>query len=284
VTLTVCTIVRGRRDHFAAMLRGLEAQLEPPDEISIAYMQPQPHDVALPLGVAVVESFVPGDALPLAEARNAAASRATSDALVFLDVDCVPSNTLVRRYRAALDRRDAVFMGEVFYLPPKATLPGWRREDMAATGLLHPVRPNLAESSPPAPTHDELWSLSFGIRAPTWRRVGGMDVGYEGYGGEDTDFGMRLKRAEVPMAWLEGAACAHQYHPVRVPPLQHFDGIVRNAQRFRARWGRWCMDYWLDMLERDGYIERTDERIRVRRRPTDDEIEDALLDSGAPFG
>ncbi len=247
-------------------------------------MQTTPH-ADLDVGdLNVTTVFVPGDGLPLAAARNAAASVSSAAGLVFLDVDCVPCPEVVENYDAALRARDAVFMGEVFYLPRGVELLSTTAAAIRAAGVRHPARPDLSGPTPSPPTHTDLWSLSFGIRAETWRLLGGMDGGYEGYGAEDTDFGMRLGAANVEIAWLPETICAHQHHAVHTPPLHHFDSIVRNAQRFRERWGRWCMEYWLDLFAQRGYVVREDETVHVLRRPSEAEVAATLVESDVPFG
>ncbi|MBD8678245.1 galactosyltransferase-related protein [Sphingomonas sp. CFBP 13720] len=266
--ISVCTLVRGRTAHLANLLTGIAGQTVRPDEVLIAYMQD-----AAPAGlpdpsVPVRELFVPGDPMPLARARNAAAAAARGDMLIFLDVDCIPSPTLVARYGAVLAKEPAVYLGEVRYLPP---IDGPIDPAMlTAIGERHPAKPALADEEIRAvPSHGELWGLSFALPRTAWDAAGGMDETYVGYGGEETDFGARLAAAGVPMAWVGGAVAYHQHHAVHIPPLHQFDAILRNATLFRARWGRWCMDYWLGQFAAAGLIEWSDtaEAIAVLRRP-----------------
>ena len=275
--ISVCTLVRGRTAQLANLLSGIAAQTRKPDELVIAYMQDAAPAGLPDPGVPVRNVFVPGDPMPLAEARNAAAATARGERLIFLDVDCVPSPTLVERYAQALDAAPAVYLGEVRYLPPGPFDP--------ALGVRHPAKPALAEDEiRPVPSHGELWGLSFALPRSAWDAAGGMDTGYVGYGGEETDFAWRLAAADVPMAWVGGAVAYHQHHPVHIPPLHQFDAILRNATRFRARWGRWCMDYWLGQFAEAGLIRwnAEAEAIDRLRAPTLAEIaasrrEDALF-------
>ena len=275
--ISVCTLVRGRAAQLANLLSGLAQQTVKPDELVIAYMQDRAPDDLPDPGVPVRSVFVPGDPMPLARARNAAAAAARGDRLIFLDVDCVPSPTLVERYHQALDAAPAVYLGEVRYLPPGDFDP--------AKGVRHPAKPALAEDEiRPVPSHGELWGLSFALPRAAWDAAGGMDTGYVGYGGEETDFAWRLEAAGVPMAWVGGAVAYHQHHAVHIPPLHQFDAILRNATRFRARWGRWCMDYWLGQFAEAGLIRWNAgaDAIERLRAPTLAEItasrrEDALF-------
>ncbi|PZO77893.1 MAG: sugar transferase [Sphingomonas hengshuiensis] len=275
--MSVCTLVRGRTAQLATLLSGLAGQRRAPDELVIAYMQDAAPAGLPDPGVPVRAIFVPGDPMPLAEARNAAAAAARGDRLIFLDVDCVPSPRLVERYAQALDHAPAVYLGEVRYLPPGPFDP--------ARGVRHPARPALADDEiRPVSDHGELWGLSFALPRSAWDAAGGMDTGYVGYGAEETDFAWRLAAAGIPMAWVGGAMAYHQHHAVHIPPLHQFGAILRNATRFRARWGRWCMDYWLGQFA-DMHLIRWSpdtEAIELLREPTAAEVaasrrEDALF-------
>jgi GT2 family glycosyltransferase len=279
-SVSVLTIVRGRSTHLANLLAGLERQTRLPDELVIAWMQDAPS--AFPdLPFPVRSLLVPGDPMPLAAARNRAAAAARGDQLILLDVDCIPAAGLVERYVATADAA-GVRLGDVLYLPPgeadPADLPALDR-----VGVRHPAKPALAEDEVRAtPSHGELWGLSFALSAADWRRAGGMDERYVGYGGEETDFAARLDRAGVTMAWVGGARAYHQHHAIHIPPLQHFDSILRNARLFRATWGRWCMDYWLGQFVDRGLIAIDDDALHVVRHPTLAEIA-ATLDRTALF-
>ena len=280
MSVSVLTIVRGRSSHLANLIAGLERQTRAPDELVIAWMQDAPSP--LPETRFPVRSvLVPGDPMPLAAARNRAAEAARGEQLILLDVDCIPAAGLVERYAATADAA-GVRLGDVLYLPPG----GVERIDDAALdriGVRHPAKPELAEDEIRAtPSHGELWGLSFALPAADWRRAGGMDERYIGYGGEETDFAARLERAGVTMAWVGGARAYHQHHPIHIPPLQHFDAILRNARLFHATWGRWCMDYWLGQFAERGLITIDDVALTVVRAPTRDEI-DATLDATALF-
>jgi N-acetylglucosaminyl-diphospho-decaprenol L-rhamnosyltransferase len=280
VSVSVLTIVRGRSSHLANLIAGLNRQTRLPDELVIAWMQEAPSP--LPETRFPVRSvLVPGDPMPLAAARNRAAEAARGEQLILLDVDCIPAAGLVERYAATADAA-GVRLGDVLYLPPGEV----ERIDDAAldrVGVRHPAKPELAEDEIRAtPSHGELWGLSFALSAADWRRAGGMDERYIGYGGEETDFAARLERAGVTMAWVGGARAYHQHHPIHIPPLQHFDAILRNARLFHATWGRWCMDYWLGQFAERGLITIDDTALTVVRAPTRDEI-DATLDATALF-
>lgn len=281
--LSVCTIVRGREAHLANLALGLAGQLVPPDELVIAYMQAEAHPLPDGLPFEVRPTFCDDDPMPLAAARNAAAEAATGDVLIFLDVDCVPSPTLVMAYALALQDTDACLMGEVFYLPEGATS-GADVGTLDRAGTRHPSKPVPPETGlAPEPDYGELWGLSFALRTDTFAALGGLDERFTGYGAEETDFARKLEAASVPLMRCGGARAYHQHHAVHTPPLHHFGDIVRNAQVFRAKWGDWPMDYWLGQFERDGLIARDGARIDVLREPSPAEIVASKAPPGTLF-
>ena len=272
-TVSVLTLVRGRRTHLVNLITGLNESTRKPDELVIGYMQDAPH-ADLPLTDFPVRAvFVEGDAMPLAAARNCAAEAARGDQLIFLDVDCVPAPTLVERYAATAIEPGGIRLGEVLYLPAGALDAGLDWDMLDRVGVRHPAKPSIAfDEIRPTPSHGELWGLSFAISTADWARAGGMDERYVGYGGEETDFAARLERAGVPMWWVGGARAYHQHHVVHTPAYQHFDAIIRNARLFRSTWGRWCMDYWLGHFADRDLIAWDTETITVLRQPTADEV------------
>lgn len=261
--VAVLTIVHGRHDHLAAMLDGCARSLCAPDLMVVVAMddpavETQVRHAPLPTRVRRIER-APGG-LPLAAARNLAARTAleqASDVLVFLDVDCIPGPSLIGRYRDVVEAETAqqpvVVAGEVGYLPP--TTWGYRPEELAQLGRPHPARPVLTvDEVRVADDLDLFWSLSFAMSARSWRTVGGFDEQYVGYGGEDTDFAMRIRAAGGSMVWAGGATAYHQHHPSENPPVGHLHDIVRNAHIFRRSWGRWPMVGWLEEFARRGLV------------------------------
>ena len=280
-SVSALTIIRGRQDHFDHLVAGLGAQVQPPDELIVAFMQEDAPAITREVPFPVHFVHVPGGPLPLASARNQAAERASGNILAFLDVDCIPDREYVRCVNAAVETEpDGIFLPEVRYLP--ASDNGWMDHRsgepdyprLTRNAVRHPAKPEVYDRSIIAiDDYGELWGLAFALRRETWRKAGGMDENYIGYGAEETDFGQRLKSVEAPMFWLGGTLCFHQHHSVHKPPLQHFTSIIRNARLYRARWGEWCMTYWLDDFEKRGLIARRHDTIEVIRTPTPAEIE-----------
>lgn len=280
--MIVLTLVHGRERQLANLIRGLELAPTPPAALVVVQMNEAPralHSSRFPIQVQAVE----GDGiLPLAAARNAAVAAAPGEALVFLDVDCIPAPDLLDAYRRALAARpDALHQGLVHYLPAGVAEGDWTPEALLASGVVHPLhrdRPS-GEMIP----HPLFWSLNFACMRATFSRIGGFDKGYRGYGGEDTDFAFRARDAGVPVYQAEARAF-HQYHPTYHPPLNHFASILENARRFQARWGLWPMEGWLREFAAAGFIHFDERRgIEELRVPTDAEIAACRDASGSGF-
>lgn len=257
--VAVVTIVRGRHAHLAGQVRGLLGQTRAPDSyVVVAIDDPAAHEAvreAVPAGwdVHTPVAHLRDGRMPLSAARNlgaATAIAAGAEHLVFLDVDCVPSPSLVQRYSQVLADAPAgvgprVICGDVAY-EPAPPAPGASGD---APPRHHPARPAMAPGE--VRTIDDVslfWSLSFAVTAQDITAVGGFDEDYVGYGAEDTDFGQRLARSGGRLLFVGGAAAVHQYHPTAIPPVQHVDDIVANANVFAGKWGWWPMLTWLEQF------------------------------------
>ena len=225
--------------------------------------------------------------VPLAKARNSAATAATGNFLIFLDVDCIPGPGLISAYERAGEANDGLFLGEVLYLPPAAVAEGVLDfTELDRLGVPHPSKPPMPSSGVRLePDVGQLWGLSFALTRQSYFAVGGMSELFEGYGGEETDFATRLGDHGLPFLWTAGARCYHQHHPISVPPLQHFDAILRNATLFHQRNGRWCMDYWLGQFQTLGLISWSIDapEIALLRQPTPAEMSAAAANADRVF-
>ncbi|WP_395942874.1 glycosyltransferase family 2 protein [Brevundimonas sp.] len=281
-SLSVLTLVRNRQAHLDQLIEGLRRSRSAPAELVIVDMGDAPVQAsAVPCPVRIAR--IDGASLPLAAARNRAAALASGDHLLFLDVDCIPSADLCGRMNALLDAHDAVVCPEVLYLNPEAARGGWTEIDLRKTGSSHPVRVFPASGVRTETNPGLFWSLAFGVRSETFKRIGGFDESYTGYGAEDTDLGFRIAAAELPLIFAGEAPAFHQHHEGYEPPLQHFRPLVANAVRFHARWGVWPMDGWLSAMADLGLIDWRPDEIRVLRDPTPQERSAARKPLTVPY-
>lgn len=265
--ISVLTIVRNRAGHLAQLVEGLRRSTQPPAELVVVDMASDPPVEIADAGFPVHVHKLATPRLPLAEARNLAARHACCDHLLFLDVDCIPMRALIGTMDQTLEQTDALICTEVLYLGPDDARGQWDEKDLTARGQPHPVRDFPAEGLRVEPNPGLFWSLAFGIRRARFDALGGFDDAYRGYGGEDTDFGFRAHAAGLPLLFMAGPGAFHQHHPSFDPPLQHLDDIVRNAQIFRARWGFWPMEGWLQQFEAMGLIAIEASSLQILRPP-----------------
>ena len=273
--MNVLTLVHSRRTHLANLIRGLEASSLVPQGLWVVHMNEPPGTYSSPrFPVTPLQVSDPGG-LPLAKARNRATAIDPEAPWVFLDVDCIPAHDLLAHYRDALGTQpDALHMGQVRYLPEGANRPGWSEATLYGRGVEHPLTRFRNGPGSTLP-HHVFWSLNFACTGRVFTRVGGFDEGYQGYGGEDTDFAFRARRAGVPL--FDNAAMAfHQYHPTYDPPLNHFADIVANAQRFHSHWGVWPMEGWLRAFCEQGLLRWSEERLKIVQAPSAERVAQAL--------
>ncbi|MEN3973448.1 galactosyltransferase-related protein [Sphingomicrobium sp. XHP0235] len=269
MTISVCTIGAGRAAHLDLLVRGLRASRCQPDELVIGVMQDQLYDLP-ETDFPIRQIFVTGDGLQLAKARNTAARAARDDLLVFLDIDCIPAPELVGDYADAA-HAEGILMGEVRYLPQGATEGGIDWEAFDDCSVEHSERAGPpVEPLGPCSDYRCFWSLNFAISKRTWDDIGGFDEGYDGYGGEDTDFGRMAQEAGHRFWWVRGARAYHQYHRHHMPPVHHLDSVIANAERFRDKWGHHTMEHWLRCFRLMGLAAPVNGRWK-RLRPTREE-------------
>ena len=287
-SLSVLTIVRGRREHLLRQARGLLASSRRPDEWVIVAMGEDPpaaSDLGLPGGYPLRTDRVDGErALPLALARKRAAELATGRVLAFLDVDCIPAPDCLTHLAAATSD-GGLWMGDVKYLPKgQPSADDWTAATLAEVAVSHPLLPVLDPGERIASPHEMFWSLCFAVGRDEWDRIGGFDAGYTGYGAEDTDVSFTARSLGIPFGHV-GARAYHQHHPVCQPPLNHVEDLVLNATRFYDKWDLWPMDKWLHALDDAGYVRFDPERdiCEVVRLPSDEEIAAATKDTPAGF-
>ncbi len=101
--ISVLTLTRDRTPHLRNLLKGLVRSSRWPDECVIVHMNEPvapltPPGGDWPFACRHYSYSHPDAALPLAQARNFAASKAKGDLLLFLDVDCIPAKSMIADY------------------------------------------------------------------------------------------------------------------------------------------------------------------------------------------
>lgn len=283
MNISVCTLGFGREAHMYNLVAGLAQSEVIPDELVVAVMQADTYtlpDTPFPVRQVMMGST----GIPLAAARNRAACEAVGELLIFLDVDCIPHPSLVGDYRAAAAVQSGVLMGEVGYLPNTAPTDAL---DFAAFERLA-VQHSERAGPPPGQIgictdYRCFWSLNFAMPSHDFASVGGFDETFDGYGGEDTDFGRSFVTAGVPLSWVRGAKAFHQYHPHHMPPVHHLDSVLANAHRFQQKWGEPTMEHWLRAFQLMELIKHDGEKWVKRRDPGETELALTRQQSNQPY-
>ena len=233
--------------------------------------------------------------------RNLGAVKASYDALIFLDVDCIIAPTFIKQFYAKLQSHpDALLMGQPRYLLRPLTdtesdelqqgrLP---ESHLSNLSVYNPHRYNFAPRCQATVQHDieqtqdygAFWSLCFAITKAQFDKIGGFDTEYIGYGAEDTDFAFMARELAIDF-YLTADMVYHQQHSVYRPPLNHLPSIVVNANRFYDKWQHWAMAGWLAKFADMGLIRWQAEQshlIDILRQPSPVEVAAAYCPD-APF-
>lgn len=287
--LSVVTLVRNRNELLRSFLAGMAHQTAPTEVVIVrAGGEEDPLEVVDSVAgvqARVEEIEAPDDRIPYSTARNTGARAAAGTHVAFLDADTIASPTFAASIGAALDEHDALCTGEVRYLPPGPTA-GVAFDELCERARPHPHRDPVPRTGVAlGGRHELVWGLCMAMRHSTFDRAGGFDESYGGYAGEDTDLARRLADLDVPVGLVADAVVLHQHHDSFDPPVQQLRATVANAQRYRHKWGTWPMQGWLEGFVELGLLDwdPSAATCRVRRDPTDEEIERCRRRVALPF-
>jgi glycosyltransferase involved in cell wall biosynthesis len=176
-----------------------------------------------------------------AATRNLGVASATAELVVFLDSDVRLEPDAIAMHVQVLDHNDCVSVGDVRYEPNDADL--WGRYQ--ATRGKHKANRS-----------GEIRPLDFNTQNAALRRshlvaCGGFDESLSGYGGEDTELGLRLAADRGLTFVYNGAAIASTVERKSVDDaLRQLDGYARTGLRqIRARHPTGPAPFWTDRLE-----------------------------------
>lgn len=254
--LSLLTIVGSNGEHLHRMLRGVAKQRSRPREMIIIFLDgPAPDTVPDPGCPLYLHSFSDAKGgLPVAAARNKAASLARGNLLVFLEPDCVPGPNCLHLLQLTIGLSHAIVATQVVEQPPSPTeSEGYLEEPMdAAGGSLTPL------------PYPDFRSYCFGLRAADYARIGGYDELYRGYGPEDTDFAFAAR--DIKLQVLRCTGVVYRQQPaVATRPATDLREIVANAASFYHKWQQWPMPELLRELNRAGKIRLTKNAIQINK-------------------
>ncbi len=152
-----------------------------------------------------------------AKNRNRGFEKAAGEWLIFIDGDMVPGPDFIESYLSAWEAfPNGVSLGSYEH-PAEWKSSRWHRylESRGRLGM-----------APGARVPGKYFtSGNFSIKKTTLECLGGFDTSFEGWGGEDTDFGLRLEAKNIPLNFIPKAFCLH-YHKKGLPE------VINEYERF----------------------------------------------------
>jgi glycosyltransferase involved in cell wall biosynthesis len=235
-----------------AVLRALADQSDPDFDLIVADDGSGPETAAL---VQAWEDQLPlryvrqeDEGYRLARVRNVGAREARGDFLVFLDGDVVPRRHFVRALRSS-GVPGWFVAGKRLLLGPDLTnralsdrlpiqrwsLPHWALHHGQAGPLRalvprdrrRPGRQGLPEFFP----HADGYGFMLGVARADFERVNGYDARFRGWGGEDVDMAIRLRRLGLRCGWPgPQSTLLHLWHETRKPEERPNDALLAQTQ------------------------------------------------------
>ena len=272
---TLITLVKGRARQLTNLLEAASSSKTPPSEIVVVLMDDTIIDPTINIGISVRYIRLSEPGLALAKARNIGAQTASSENLVFLDVDCICSPTLFG-HLLSLVTQDNIVSARARYLDHIPSHGEY--EKLASLAIAHPKRASLPVNT--AVQWKHFWSLVFAIKRKHFFTIGGFDTAFSGYGAEDTDFAYRHHQLAGRLIFCDDEVL-HQYHTKFSPPVNYLADIVSNAQVFFSKHGFFPMYGWLEQFAGMGLIVMNTETgsISLQRKPTKQDFESCFSKS-----
>jgi glycosyltransferase involved in cell wall biosynthesis len=237
---------------LAAVLRGLADQSDPDFEVVVADDGSGPattellHTWNAHLPLRHVRQDDAG--YRLARVRNLGARAAAGDFLVFVDGDAVPRRHFVRALRRAavpgwfvagkrlLLRRELTERVLAEQVPiHRWSLPHWALHRGQSAPLIaltardrrRPGHKGLPEFVP----HADGYGFLLGVARADYERVNGYDARFAGWGGEDVDMAVRLRRAGLRCGWPgPQGTLLHLWHETRKPAVRPNAPLLRETE------------------------------------------------------
>jgi glycosyltransferase involved in cell wall biosynthesis len=210
---SVCLPTYNRRGRVLQALDALQHQSVPPDRYEVIVVVDGSTDdtteAFAQLQLRYPWRWVWQENQGLSGARNSAARLAQHEVLIFIDDDELAATELVGAHLDAQERH-----GDVLVQGFCPVAPGYLRMG-ASLFYDRTLRESLLTlQEPNAPSRWPIWGGNISVRRDTFTRLGGFDQQtFREYGGEDTDFGLRLAALGIPFVF-EPRALAHHLHRV----------------------------------------------------------------------
>jgi glycosyltransferase involved in cell wall biosynthesis len=230
---SICIPSYNRRELLLATLRSLDDQTAPAESYDVIVADDGSSDGTVEALAQLrtryrLRWFTQPNAGPAA-ASNAAARVAENEVLIFLDADQVCMPEMVAVHIGTHEREGNVFVQGLYPLAD-----GYRSR---AASLLYErsLLSSLAPIDRRHPASPHMWSAQVSVRRWAWEQVGGFDATFREYGGEDTDFGLRIAALGVSFLFEPRALSYHlhevSYRSLRRQAYAEGRSIIRLSQK-----------------------------------------------------
>ena len=172
--------------------------------------------------------------------RNRGFEKASGKKVICIDGDMAPGPGFVESYLCAWDEFPCgVFLGSFRH-------PDDWKESRLADYLYTRGRLTLTHG---AEVNGRFFtSGNFALSKDTFTELSGFDTAFGGWGGEDTDFGLRLKKKSIPLYYIPEAWCYH-YHK------KSLDDMAREFECFGQTGFPLLVEKYPDeVIYRDGWM------------------------------
>lgn len=155
--------------------------------------------------------------------RNTGFQKTAGKKVIFLDGDIVPGPNFIGSFLACWDRHPgAVILGS-WRNPPE-----WK-DDRLYKYLSSRGRLAVKKEAPIPGKY--FTSGNFSIDRSVFEKLAGFDLSFEGWKGEDTDFGLRLEKESIPIWYSPEAVCYHYHKKSLEDMLGEYERYGRTSYR-----------------------------------------------------
>lgn len=155
--------------------------------------------------------------------RNMGFEKTSGEQVLFLDGDMEPAGDMIDAYLSSWESYpEAVILGN--WKMPKGF-----EYDRSMEYILSRGRFRLKSGGPIRGSHFN--SGNFSIRRETFEKLAGFDLAFEGWKGEDTDFGIRLENDRIPILFNPKAVAYHHHSKSLEDMISEYERFGRTSYR-----------------------------------------------------
>jgi GT2 family glycosyltransferase len=188
-----------------------------------------------------------------ARARNAGAAASVGQLLIFLDDDMLPGPGFISAHLEAAGKSlDAVVVGACPVVG--ARRPFSRMIARWYTGQFDAMTAAATTGLPL--TAFQVFTGNLMVPRAVFEGIGGFDERFEGYGGEDTDFGIRLVTAGIPLRYAPSAVAEHRFGASWPVWINRVRALAAGTILLAEKHPRWAREFPAGQAEPSSVLRR----------------------------